>query len=404
MAKNKALSKQDSLPFLFWTFFKIGCTAFGGFMALVSVVQSIIVEKYGLLTDEQLLKGISLGSILPGPLAVNVVSFTGYQIRGISGAFVCATAVILPSFALLLGLSFFYFEYGDLPALKQIFAGIIPAVAAIVMVVSYRLGKKNLSQAPEYLLAIVATLLLLSIGGFFMTISIVMTSGIIGLWLFFPNKNKLTNDFSINKKRIWAAFQSFAILIVIIIVLSQLSFPNHPELQVFKDLLSTFSSMGIALFGGGYVLIPMIQETVVTDFGWLTEQEFADGIAMGQITPGPILISAAFIGYKVKGILGATIATIGMFFPPACLMIIAANVLSQVEDSPYVKAAFRGIKAAVVGMVFAAGLIIAQTMSPTFLSAFIFGAAIFSLLKWNISVLLLIPLAGLVGLIGISYF
>jgi len=117
-----------SLPYLFTNFLKIGSTAFGGFMALVSVIENIIVERRKLLTHEDMLDGISLASILPGPVAANVVAYVGYRLRGGWGALMTATAVLLPSFLLVVGLTIFYLQAGEVPAINRIFAGFIPAV------------------------------------------------------------------------------------------------------------------------------------------------------------------------------------------------------------------------------------------------------------------------------------
>ena len=126
-------SEPVSLWFLGWTFLKIGSVAFGGFMALITVVQNTIVERHKLLDSEEILDGISLATLLPGPVAVNVVSYIGYRLRGGMGAFVCATAVILPSFFLLLALTIAYLEWGELLAVEKILAGVIPAVGSLII-------------------------------------------------------------------------------------------------------------------------------------------------------------------------------------------------------------------------------------------------------------------------------
>ena len=145
---------QASLWFLFITFLKIGSIAFGGFMALISVIESHIVERYRLLDHKVMLDGVSLANLLPGPIAVNVVAFVSYRLRGPAGAIVSTFAVLLPSFILLLILSYLYFQYGQIPALQKAFQGFIPAVAAIVFSVVWRLGKKTLKGIPEALIAI----------------------------------------------------------------------------------------------------------------------------------------------------------------------------------------------------------------------------------------------------------
>jgi chromate transporter len=161
----------------------------------------------------------------------------------------------------------------------------------------------------------------------------------------------------------------------------------------------TFSGMSLMLFGGGFVFIPMIQEIVVEGLKWVTQAEFTSAIAMGQITPGPILISAAFIGYKIKGFLGAFIATVAIFFPSALLMVNASLILDQIKGSQMVQAALKGIRAAVVGMVFAAAVVIGQGAGFHWVSLVIFMGCMLALVRFRMDLVWIIPLAGLVGVL-----
>ncbi len=129
-----------------------------------------------------------------------------------------------------------------------------------------------------------------------------------------------------------------------------------------RKLMVAFSGMSLTLFGGGYVFIPAIQETVVQNLHWLSVREFTDGIAIGQITPGPILISATFIGYKVAGFWGALIATIAIFLPSGVLMIAGAHFLDKFKRSNLVTSIFMGLRPAVIGMIFAASFTIGHSI------------------------------------------
>ena len=143
ITRQQTMSAKVSNWMLFWTFLKIGSTAFGGFMALISVVQNYLVDRKKLLSDADILDGISLATILPGPVAVNVVAYAGYRINGFVGAIICFTAVILPSFLLILALSHLYFTWGEIPAVNNAFKGFIPAVAAIIVAATINMAKKN---------------------------------------------------------------------------------------------------------------------------------------------------------------------------------------------------------------------------------------------------------------------
>jgi chromate transporter len=397
ITKQQVMSDKVSGWVLFWTFLKIGSTAFGGFMALISVVQNYLVDRKKLLSDADILDGISLATILPGPIAVNVVAYAGYRINGFTGAAICATAVILPSFILILALSHLYFTWGEIPAVNNAFQGFIPAVAAIIVAATINMAKKTLTGIAEYSIAIVALLLLTLVGGFHSTLGIIVASGLAGLLLF---KNRATSD---NQKATAQKTKNrFAIPLSVIAFLSlplsamALPFFNIGTTLVVK-LLVTFAGMSVLLFGGGFVFIPMIQEIVVDSYGWVSNKEFIDGVALGQITPGPILISATFIGYKMAGVLGATAATIGIFLPPAILMLICTHFLDKLKNSKIINAALRGIRCGVIGMIAAAAIVVMQSAEPNWISAAIFSLAILALLKFKIEVAWIIPASGLAG-------
>ena len=169
VTKQEFMAQQVSNWQLFWTFLKIGSTAFGGFMALISVVQNYLVDRKKLIADSEILDGISLATILPGPVAFNVVAYSGYKINGIFGAIVCTTAVTIPSFILIVVLSHLYFTWGEIPAVNNVFMGFIPAVAAIIVAAAYNMGSKTLKGIPQYGIAISAFLILTFVGGFYST-------------------------------------------------------------------------------------------------------------------------------------------------------------------------------------------------------------------------------------------
>ncbi|MCU7927706.1 MAG: chromate efflux transporter [Candidatus Thiodiazotropha sp. (ex Dulcina madagascariensis)] len=393
-------NRELGLWSLFWTFLKIGSTAFGGFMALISVVQNYVVERRKLLTNEEMLDGVSLATILPGPIAVNVVAYVGYQLRGGVGALVSATAVTLPTFLLVLFLSYSYFTWGDIPSVNKFFQGFIPAVAAIIVAAVWNMGRKAIKGAPEAVIAVLACALLIGVGGFFITLCIILAAGVAGFLLFRePSKDDgpvapkpvSQGEKSDGGKRLYSS----AALPALSVVAPFLS----TDLVMAGKLLSTFAGMSLLLFGGGFVFIPLIQEIVVDGQGWVTHKEFIDGIALGQVTPGPILISAAFIGYKMAGLLGATAATIGIFTPPAVVMVLCARYLDKIKRSKVLSAAMRGIRSGVIGMILAASYVVASTAQMNWISLLIFTAAVVALIKLKLEVVWIIPGAGILGLL-----
>ncbi|MEM8828809.1 MAG: chromate efflux transporter [Cyanobacteria bacterium P01_G01_bin.19] len=392
-------SPSVSWGYLFGNFLKIGSTAFGGFMALISVIENIIVDKRKLLTHEDMLDGISLASVLPGPVAANVVAYVGYRLRGGMGALITATAVLLPSFVLVVALTIAYLQAGQIPAVNKVFMGFIPAVVAIIISAATRMSKKAIKGWRELSIAAVAAILLKTIGGFYITLIVILGAGLIG-WLIFKGrvaKNLAENP--IEQKIEPLDIKKIAIPLTIlaaILALSLLPIPLGED--SLAKLFVTFSGMSLMLFGGGYVFIPMIQEVVVNNYQWVTQTEFANAIAMGQITPGPILISAAFIGYVVKGIAGAFVSTVAIFFPPGLLMVTMSHLLERIKGSVIIQAALKGIRPAVIGMIFTAAVVVAQTAEIHWASLLIFAASLTAIWKFRLEVVLVIPFAGLVGL------
>jgi len=386
--------------YLFWNFLKIGSTAFGGFMALVSVIENIIVEKRKLLTHEDMLDGISLASVLPGPVAANVVAYVGYRLKGVVGALITATAVLLPSFILVVALTMFYLQAGEIPALTKLFAGFIPAVVAIIIGAATRMSKKAIKGWREFSIAAVAAILLKTIGGFYITLIVILGAGFIGWFCFRGRVAKNLAENPVHQPKEPLKFKKIAIPIAIlagILLISLLPLPLGED--SLAKLFTTFSGMSLMLFGGGYVFIPMIQEVVVNNYHWVTQAQFSNAIAMGQITPGPILISAAFIGYVVKGFTGAAVATIAIFAPPALLMVTMSHLLDQIKNSVVIQAALKGIRPAVIGMIFTAAIVVGQTAQLHWASLLIFSASLFAIWKLRLEVVLIIPLAGFVGLL-----
>ncbi|NET84567.1 MAG: chromate efflux transporter [Moorea sp. SIO1F2] len=401
---NSENPESVSLWFLFWNFFKIGSTAFGGFMALISVVENRMVRRHKLLTHEDMLDGISLATVLPGPVAANVVAYVGYRLRRTNGAVVSAIGVLLPSFILVIGLTIAYLQVGEIPALQKAFAGFIPAVAAIILSAARRMSKKAIKGWRELVIALIAAVLLKVIGGFYITVLVVVGSGLVGwLWL---GDTKQSGQENSQAQPIQESIQGISwlklsvtlLILLSFLLLSLIPLPFLGETSLAK-LFVTFSGMSLMLFGGGYVFIPLIQEVVVNNYGWVTQTEFANAIAIGQITPGPILISAAFIGYVVKGISGAIVATVGIFLPPGLLMVTCSHLLKHIKESTVIQAALKGIRPAVIGMIITAAIVVAGSAEFHVGSLVIFAAALAAMWRFRVKVLLIIPIAGILGLV-----
>jgi chromate transporter len=393
--------KTVSLWFLFFIFLKIGCIAFGGFTALIAVVENDIIRKRKLMNTEDMLDGISLAMLLPGPIAVNVVAFVGYRLRKGMGALVSATGVILPSFFLLIGLSHIYFTYGEIPTISKVFAGFIPAVTAIIITTAWGMSKKAVTDWPKFIMALAAATILLGIGGFYITLMIILGAGITGLLLYGSKETQASDTgpspIAVDPISKLKATISMSLLAVFLLLFS-IPIPGLGN-DSLSRIFVTFSGMSLMLFGGGFVFIPLIQEIVVEGLHWVTQSEFTSAIALGQVTPGPILISAAFIGYKVKGLIGAALATFAIFFPSALLMVNASQVLDKIKRSRSMQAGLQGIRAAVVGMVFAAAVVIGKGSQFHWVTLLIFLGCLVALMRFKVDIVWIIPSAGVLGLL-----
>ncbi len=399
---NTNLQREEiKLTQLFWLFLKIGSTSFGGFMALVSVIQNEMVEKTKMLKNEVILDGISLASIVPGPLAVNVVTYVGYHLKGVKGALVSMFAVILPTYILVYILSVVYFRYGDIPAFTNIFLGIMAAVTVIIISVAINMFKKTIKDYKQILICVLSGVVLLFFGGVYLTLLIIMASGFFGYFLYYEKEKESSEviaERNYNVKPIVGLLVAVILVVAAFLALPYV-FPayNSALMQSLSDIILVFSSMSLTLFGGGYVIIPTMQEVIVEKLHWLSSQEFVDGIAMGQITPGPILISAAFIGYKVAGFWGSVVATISIFLPTGLVMIIGSSFLVKIKNSQVIQAIFKGLRPAVIGMIFSAAFTIGKDLTVAWQTMAILFVITLLVFRFKVNVVYLIPLAGVLG-------
>lgn len=412
MIKTENIKQETdiTLSFLFLSFLKIGATSWGGFMALISVIQKELIEKKEVIKDKIIFDGISLAMVLPGPIAFNVVVYIGYYLKGVKGAIVSMLGILLPSFIFMLILSYLYIEYGQLPELENFFKGVLPAVVAIIVSVAINMARKNIKDAKQVVICVLAIGALLLVKSIFITFIIIVGGALLGYILYHNTieENEKENLTTKKTKNVKPLIYSFVVIVSFIVLAWLLTFFLPPtaveELSVQKELMLTLSTISVTLFGGGYVIIPIMQEIIVNGLQWLSEKEFIDAIAMGQLTPGPIFISATFIGFKVGGFMGAVTATLAIFIPPGIIMIIFSEFFSQIRNSKFIRAAFKGLRPAVIGMIFTAAFTISMGISFSWFALAVFLIVLIASLKFKIDVVYLIPLSGITGLLFFNYF
>lgn len=356
-------SRVPSLSELFWIFLGAGSTAFGGYMSLVAAIERKVVVRNRLLTQSDLLDGLSLASLLPGPVAVNTAAYAGFRIRGLAGALIAIAGVVLPSLFLMTVLTIAYEHYGSLPAVSRALGFIVPVVAAVILAAALRIGRKNIHSWREALLMLLAFAAVIKVHWMFVTLAVIAGSAMVGLvW---PGRVEIPTAKSHSTNH--TNRKSSIVLVALLCVAGVAAL-----LSPWRVLFSTFAGMSFLLFGGGYVIIPMIHSVVVSGHGWVTSREFVDAITLSQIMPGPVLISAAFIGYRVSGIPGDLLATFAIFVPPALLMVAASHVVTRVQSSHILQRSLTGIRPAVSGMVVSAAVVIERAVPSDNLSASLF--------------------------------
>lgn len=340
---------------LFFIFLKTGTISFGGYMMLIAMIKYEFVERTRILKNSKILDAITMASFLPGPMAINVASYVGFLLKGWKGAVISFLAVLLPSFLIMLLFSHLYLNSQNIPGFTSFFMGVMPVVSAVIFTVAYDIFKETKNKIFSFTLVVLSFMIAYSVKGY---ISIILPLLICGLLNIFYNKKKIKFGVSFgNSSKNFIKIKG--ILIASLIVATLYLFLNNATIDTKTfNLARIFSNISLTLFGGGYVFIPYLDKIIVEQLGWLTQREFIDSIAMGQITPGPILITATFIGYKINGIVGAFIATISIFLPSSVIIIFFSRVYYFFKKNAFFKIVIKGFKIGIIGLICYAGYII----------------------------------------------
>ena len=374
-------------------FLKLGAISYGG-SAMLGIMHAEIAEKRRWLTNERYLNGIALVSTLPGPPAVQLAIFIGYQRAGWRGAVLTGLCFMLPGFFILLGLTLLYSAYGSVALVRDALYGIGAVVLGILAAAVFRLGKAALTDRAPVAIAVVAAILaaITPVG----IATILLLAACAGVALY----ESRVKGFA------------WALVVLALFVLFQLlqsmtigtpstaaavGEATRPSLW---QLAGFFLKVSALTFGGGLAIMAFVQEHVVNHMHWLTPREFLDGLALGQLTPGPTLMIAAYVGFKLAGLSGALVSALCIFAPAFFLLLPLLPVLERFEHLGWIKAAMRGINPAVIGCLV---VTLAQLLPHAAMD--VFGAAILVLsalasVLWRVQPLPLIIGAGVLGVLA----
>ena len=415
------IANTPTLGGLFLSFLKIGTVGFGGGLAVIAQIRTLAVQQRRWLTEQDFASGFALAQTLPGTAAGNIATYVGLRLRGWRGAGAAIAGFILPSMLMMIVLAILYRHLRYLPDTDRLFHGLNAAVVALIVVTAWRMGRTTLGKPWQWFLAVFACIWVAFFSA--TVIEVVLAAGLVGIFIdsfaekqlrklgqlegVASRRKRMAARVTLQRRRrrmrkthfvggyltramaeerVRLAAELAAVETEVAesaskdtpgdnqnedtpkpatkklrsAVLFGVYMPILTKVALLLTLSTIFLRIGSITFGGGFVMIPLIEAEVVDSHHWLTHQEFVDATALGQITPGPVLITATFIGYRVAGTLGALIATISIFLPSFVMTVVAGSSLARFHTNKIVQSFLKGVTPAVVGLLVAAGISIGR--------------------------------------------
>jgi chromate transporter len=367
---------------IFLRFLKFGALAWGGPAAQISMIKRECVDDERWVSQETFTRTLAVYQVLPGPEAHELCVYFGRLRGGKLGGFLAGLGFMLPGFLLMLGLSTLYVEAGLGDALNELFYGLKAAVAALIARAVVRLSQSFITDVPLALLAVASFVLTLFASANFVLV-LVWAGLAYELW---------------RTTRGWAAGANSVALgpVAAVLVVAAVGLPLLVE--VFAEGLKA----GLLTFGGAYTVIPFLQESSVTDHGWLTDGEFVDGLALGGVLPAPAVIFSTFVGYLAGGLPGGLLMTLGIFLPAFVFPIFLHRYLVAVAENPRIRPFLLGVAAGVIGLIAAVMVEIVGTSVVDVPTAVLAVAAFLVLNRFHAKLTVLYVVLGC-GLIGAAW-
>jgi len=429
----KRISRTATLGGLFLSFLKIGFTGFGGGFAVLTQLRHLVVLERRWLGEHDFVEALALGQSLPGTSAGNAVTYLGFRLRGWRGATVSLTGFILPSMLMMIALGALYDRFRALPNTEQLFHGFNAAVVALIAVTAWRMGRHTSRKTWQRILIVLSFAAVIFLRA--TVVEVILVAGLIGIGIEsfveprLPRLGRI-RSFAVRRQqrikerlggkrrrrkphRFYGGYLTEAMAEQRLREMSERLVTQSPEddgdelieegapprsrnallllpawpiiakLGLALSVSFIFLRIGAVTFGGGYVMIPEIENEVVHSQHWLTHQEFADATALGQITPGPVLIMATFVGFRVAGTLGALLCTLCVFLPSFLMTIAAGSSFRRFRTNRQTQAFLRGVAPAVTGLLAAAAWSVARAGIHSFLGAMMAAVILVILLRYR---------------------
>ena len=354
--------KKPTLFELLKSTFYIGVIGYGG-PAILALMKKTFVHEKEWISEKEFMNALSLAQILPGATGVSVMGYIGFKLHKLWGGILVPLLYILPATVAITILAWAYFTFGNLSFVQALFAGLGALVVALLVNATFILGKSVFKKITIKDWKGFVITLATFIGIFFLKINIIwliLISGALGFIFFY-----FTHEFEdekVKKGEVLLAepdvlkSEPLSVKDFTPVILMAAVFIIGLLIPYTRNLITTFLGIGALAFGGGFTTIPLIQHQVVDMHGWLTVKQFMDGIALGQITPGPVFITATFIGYRVANIFGALMATLAIFTPPLVAMIALADIHGRVQNLKIIKVIIKGFLSGFIGLLIAVTL------------------------------------------------
>ncbi|QUD88218.1 chromate efflux transporter [Phenylobacterium montanum] len=359
-------------------FLRLGALGFGGPVALCGQMERELVHEKRWLSQDEMRDAIAVSQSLPGPLAIQVGIFIAHMRGGFWGAWIGGAAFILPNFLIVSILAALYVHFGGLGWMTAVFYGVSPAVIALILHSCWRLAKlgmKDWLQAAIAVICFVMTVILQA-----EVALLFIGAGLVGIAYYG----------SLFRKAGGAAAAGAAVPAGV----------GAAKAPILVQLFAFFLKAGSLTFGSGLVIVPFLEKGVVQQAGWLNGREFLVAVAVGMLSPGPVVITATFVGFLVAGVWGAAAATVGIFLPSFLFVLVVAPLLARHRQNPNVQGFIKGAYAAAIGTILGACVLLGKIAIGDWLTALIALAALIVLFRTKVSNPLLVAMAATIGLIA----